>query len=188
MGMPVSKARYTVDDLEAMPGDGNRYEIIDGELFVTPALRVFHQRAVMRLVARLLPYSESLGLELFSAPTDVRVSQTTQVEPDLLALPQMHDATEETTWIGMSRLLLSVEVLSRRTRRVDREIKRPLYMREGIREYWIIDTRVRTIHIWRPEALTAEILRDSLTWHPVPDRVPLVIDLVEYFREVLGSA
>jgi Uma2 family endonuclease len=88
----------------------------------------------------------------------------------------------------MSRLLLSVEVLSRRTRRVDREIKRPLYLREGIREYWIIDTRVRTFHVWRPGALTAEVLRESLTWRPVPDADPLVIDLLEYFREVVGSA
>ena len=188
MGMPVSKARYTVDDLEAMPDDGNRYEIIDGELFVTPAPATRHQWALMRLVARLLPWCDSVGRALFAAPTDVQASRLSQVEPDLFVVPRAVVFEGNQRWVPMDSLLLAVEILSPSTRRLDRKLKRTLYLGEGVPEYWIVDLDARTFGVWRPGASMADMQRESLIWHPSPDREPLVIDLVEYFREVLGSA
>ena len=184
--MPVPKVPFTVDDLESMPADGNRYEIIDGDLFVTPAPTVYHQRAQMSLVGRLLPYVTSIGLELFAAPTDVRVSRTTQVEPDLIALPLMSDADRSTRWIAMSRVMLAVEILSPSTRRLDREQKRRLYLAQGVREYWMVDIDSRSIEVWAAKRQAPRIARVEMAWQPVPERDPLVLDLVALFNEVSG--
>ncbi len=180
----MPRVPVTVDDLAAMPEDGNRYEIIDGELFVTPALLLYHQRAQMSLVARLLPYARSIGLELFAAPTDVRVSRITQVEPDLIALQQMTDAVPSTRWIAMSRLLLAVEILSPSTGHLDRERKRRLYLTEGVQEYWIVDTAARVVDVWTPHSAEPRVVCDVLHWQPRPDRAALVVDVGDVFAEV----
>ncbi len=184
MGMPVPKRPITVDDLESMPDDGNRYEIIDGELFVTPPPLLRHQRAQMSLIARLLPYARTMGIELLAAPTGVRVSRCTQVEPDLLALAKMTDIDDSTGWISMSRLLLAVEVLSPGTRRVDRDRKRRLYLSEGVREYWTVDSQKRVVELWTADSDAARVVTDVLEWRPLSDRDALRIDLVEVFNEV----
>ena len=184
MGMPMPKVPTTADELDDMPADGNRYEIIDGELFVTPPPSMRHQRAQMRLIARLLPYVESLGLELFAAPTDVRASPITQVEPDLLVVPRRRDLARGPNWVPMPQLHLAVEVLSPSTKRVDRGKKRTLYVSQGVVEYWIVDVDGRAIEVSVPGEPTARVLRELLTWRPLADREPLIIDLEGYFREI----
>lgn len=184
MGMPVQKRKYTVDDLDAMPEDGNRVEIIDGELFVTPPPIVHHQRAQMALIAQLVPFVRSMGAELLAAPTGVRVSRFTQVEPDLLAVARMTDIDESTRYISMSRLLLAIEVLSPSTRTIDRDRKRRLYVSEGVREYWTVDTKKRIVEVWTAATETPRVLTETLRWQPLPDCDALTIDLVALFKEV----
>jgi Uma2 family endonuclease len=139
MAMPLYKVPTTADELADLPSDGNRYEIIDGELFVTPAPAKRHQWALARLLTRLLPFVDSIGLALFVAPTDVRASANTQVEPDVFVLPRQRDIARGPNWLPMHQLLLAVEVLSPSTRRVDSGKKRTLYLSQGVAEYWIVD-------------------------------------------------
>src|SRR5438093_2573527 len=88
MSMPASAGRWTVAMLDALPDDGNRYEIIDGELFVTPAPSYVHQRIVRELARLFANYlSDSREAEVMIAPTDVRVGERTSVEPDLFVIP-----------------------------------------------------------------------------------------------------
>ncbi len=184
MGMSQPKRTYTTDDLDGFPDDGNRYEIIDGELFVTPSPRLWHQAAVLELVERIRPYAKALGLRTFAAPTDVRVSQFTQVEPDLFVYPRVDDVDATTRWVTMNRLLLAVEVLSRSTARVDRGRKRELYLEQGVEEYWIVDVDSGTVEVWSRHNAEARIESERLHWQPIPERDALVLDLIEYFRDV----
>ena len=184
MGMPVQKRKFTVDDLDAMPEDGNRYEIIDGELFVTPPPIVHHQRAQMALIAQLVPFVTTIDAELLAAPTGVRVSRFTQVEPDLLAVGRMTDVDDTTRWISMARLLLAIEVLSPSTRKVDRERKRRLYLDEGVGEYWTVDAKRRVVEVWRAGNDSPRVEDSTLVWNPRHDRAPLTIDLQRLFTEV----
>ncbi len=177
----------TADDLDDIPPDGKRYEIIDGELYVSAAPSIRHQLMLCALSATLRPYAASLGLAILTAPLDVRASSLTQVEPDLLALPRALAVGLLTRWAPMSALVLAIEVLSPSTATVDRGRKRELYMAEGVDQYWIVDLSAQTIEVWAagaddPVALTAA---DVLRWQPVASVAPLGIDLGALFGELV---
>jgi Uma2 family endonuclease len=184
MAMPLSIAPTTADELDAIPEDGNRYEIIDGTLFVSPAPSRSHQRAVTQLVLRLAPYAHALGLDLLPAPTDVRSSNTTQVQPDLLALPMSFDGRSNARWEPMSRVLLTVEILSSSTRWLDRVLKRKLYVSEGVTEYWVVDLDARSISVSTADRPIPRVVTDVLQWQPRQERAPLALDLRELFSEI----
>jgi Uma2 family endonuclease len=188
MGMPaLSPTGWTVDMLEALPDDGNRYEIIDGNLFVTPAPRRTHQRAVMRLGmlldSYLRPHRE---LEVLASPADIRAGKRTSVQPDLFVVP-IDDEHAGTQWPDVGAMMLAIEVLSPGTARVDRQQKRRLYQRERVAEYWVVDLDSRLVERWRPGDDRPEILSDRVDWRPDATRLMLTIDLLEYFAEVLGQ-
>ncbi len=168
-----------------MPEDGNRYEVIDGELFVTPAPSRLHQRMQTELLVRLYTYVPPLRFEIFAAPTSVRASPLTEVQPDLLVLPYEYPGRNDARWERMSELLLTVEILSPSSLRVDREKKRRLYMAGGVREYWIVDLDTRSVEVWVTGAATARVERHALVWRPVPDHDALRLDLVALFDFVL---
>jgi Uma2 family endonuclease len=174
--------------VRALPDDRNRYEIIDGELFVTPAPSVVHQRAILQLALRLAPYlkAERLG-EAIIAPADVEFAPDTMVEPDLFAVPLIVGPPPR-SWTEVGRLLLVVEVLSPTTARADRVGKRALYARNRVPEYWIVDIDARVIERWRPDDERPEVLSDRIEWQPDPARDALTIGLVDYFAEVTGEA
>ncbi len=184
MGMRAPKASYTVDDLKRMPDDGNRYEIIDGELFVTPAPRVGHQRVIVELVRLMVSYVEALGFSLNVAPTDVRVSRTTQVEPDLFVLDAGTEIDFRAPFVMMRGVLLAIEVLSPSTASVDRGKKRVLYLANGVSEYWIVDVEKRVVAVWMPGNSEARTETVSLSWRPVEGQDALTIDLVAMFAKV----
>ena len=184
MAMPHSARRYTADDLADLPDDGNRYEVIDGVLLVTPAPLLLHQRAQMQLIALLQPYAESIGLELFAAPTAVRASDITELQPDLLAYRPARRDLESERWVPMPSLALAVEILSPSTRHRDRGIKRQTYLDLGVAEYWTVDPEARAVDVWRPAETAPEARRDALVWRPVAGREPLVIDLRRFFVRV----
>lgn len=184
MGMRAPKVEYTVDDLARMPDDGNRYEIIDGELLVTPAPRLGHQLAVVELVKILGPYADSLGLRLFVAPTDVRVSRKSQVEPDLFVVPRSSAPDHRALFVMMHGVLLAIEILSPSTAKVDRGEKRVLYQAQGVAEYWIVDVEKCIVDVWTPQTVEARTEARSLRWQPVAGRRALTIDLVALFASV----
>jgi Uma2 family endonuclease len=185
MAMPATV--WTTAMARALPDDGKRYEVIDGELFVTPAPTLLHQRAAGLLYELLAPYAraQSIG-ETLMAPADVLTTPHVTVQPDVFVAPLI-DGRRPASWDEVRTLVLAVEVLSPSTARADRQVKRRLYQRERVAEYWIVDVDARLIERWRPDDERPEILVAQLEWKLDPARPPLVIDLPAYFRDVIGE-
>ena len=83
--------------------------------------------------------------------------------------------------------MLAVEVLSPSTARADRQVKRRLFQRQGVAEYWIVDLDARLIERWRPDDERPELLAETLVWQPPSEAEPLEIDLPRFFGEVMGE-
>jgi len=181
------KRQWTVADLEDLPDDGNRYEVIDGELFVTPAPAWKHQRAIAALYSLVAEYLRSgrVGEVLF-APVDIIFSPTRGVQPDLLVVPVV-DGPRPQKFADVGRLLLAVEVLSPSSARADRVAKRTLYRDEGVPEYWLVDLDARTVERSTPSEPRVEVVTDVLEWRPDGAATAFRVDLAEYFASVLGD-
>jgi Uma2 family endonuclease len=160
--MPVD-TRLTYDDYCLLPNDGKRYEIIGGELFVTPSPRFSHQRVVTRLTRYLSEFVEDQHLgEAFVSPFDVVFSRFDVVEPDVLYVSKARAAVlTEKNVQGAPDLV--VEVLSPATARVDRTTKLKLYARFGVQEYWIVDPDGPSAEVYRREKEGFEL---AATLHP----------------------
>ncbi|MEP6833739.1 MAG: Uma2 family endonuclease [Gemmatimonas sp.] len=184
MGMSLPHADWTVEMLNALPNDGNRYEVIDGELWVTPAPSLVHQRAQMQLAMLIAPHAEALGLDALTAPAAITFSQAREVQPDLIVLPRRTDGKRATRFADVGRLLLAVEILSPSTARVDRREKRVLYQQERVPEYWIVNVDARVFERWTPDNITPEICSQTISWRPLIAHDALEVDLRKYFREL----
>ena len=187
MGMPYANTEWTAEMVNALPEDGKRYEVIDGELFVTPAPLLVHQKAVAELYLLLAPYAKALKLDPLFAPAAVRFSERREVQPDVLVMPRMPDGKFAVSFGDVGKLLLAVEVVSPSSGRTDRFTKRRLYQEENVLDYWIIDTESRTVECWQPQSEHAETVVTTLYWQPLASHAPLAIDLPAYFREVFGE-
>lgn len=184
MGMPET-VPWTRERVLALPADGNRYELIDGELLVSPAARPLHQVAIKLLELRLDPYLMQHGLGLamgLAADLEPQPGQLTQ--PDLFLLPP---GPRFLRWEEAPVPSLVVEVLSPSTARYDRGLKRRFYQRAGVAEYWVVDVDARVVERWRPGDERPEVIDEVLTWQPDPALPALEIDLAGYFREVAGE-
>lgn len=133
---------FTEDDLAERPGDGHRYELVDGVLIVTPAPIISHQTCVVSLVM-LLRTARPAGHRVLVAPTDVRLSPTTVIQPDVLVAREA-DLTP-TRLEGAP--LLAVEVLSPSTRLIDMGTKRLVYEAAGVAAYWLVDPEVPSLTV-----------------------------------------
>jgi Uma2 family endonuclease len=182
----ISRRNWTVEERNALPDDGNRYEVVDGELLVTPAPTWRHQNAALELAVTLKAYAERHGLQCMIAPADVTFSPRRVVEPDVFVVPTVQ-GRPPSRFEDVGRLVLAVEILSPSTARADRHVKRRVYQSEGIPEYWIVDAANRYIERWRPGEEIPETLTDSIAWQPVREADPLVIDLAEFFCRVHGE-
>src|SRR3954466_9664093 len=109
MHMAIKTRRWVRADLDRLPDDGNTYEVVRGELFVSPPPRFEHQAVVTRLVHLIVPYLERNGIGLLHVPRSVFVFEANQVEPDLMVLPP---GSLKSSWERMPVPLLAVEVLS----------------------------------------------------------------------------
>jgi Uma2 family endonuclease len=128
-GRPLVRA-----DLEALPDDGHRYELLDGMLLVSPSPRFQHQMMLGNLYL-LLRAAATPGLLVLGAPFAVALAEDTEVQPDLLVAPRTSFTDKELP----GPPLLAVEVLSPSTRRVDLLLKRDRYQAAGVPSYWIVD-------------------------------------------------
>ncbi|MGH7653956.1 MAG: Uma2 family endonuclease [Gemmatimonadaceae bacterium] len=178
---------WTADDLDLLPDDGNRYEVVDGELFVTPAPSFAHQRVMGAIYTRLYAFvaNQKRFAWVMFAPGDVHMDTKNQVQPDIFVVPRTA-AGIPATWREAPRPILVVEVLSSTTARRDRGPKRELYMRARIGEYWIVDHKKRSVVIVRRGEPDVEA-SDLVTWSPAGASEPLVIDLPALFREALDD-
>ena len=185
MLMLTQPHNWTADDLDLLPDDGNRYEVVDGELFVTPAPSFAHQLVAAAIYNRLHAFvaNQKRFAWVMFAPGDVHVDMKNQVQPDIFVVPRSA-AGIPATWREAPRPILVVEVLSATTARRDRGPKRELYMRAAIDEYWIVDHEKRRVRVVRRGEPDVEA-RDRVTWFPAGASEPLVIDLSTLFRESL---
>jgi Uma2 family endonuclease len=139
---------FTYDDYLTLPNDGKRYEIIDGDLLVTPAPSTEHQEILGNLYAilRAAVSAKDIG-KIFCAPIDVVLSMTEVVQPDIVGVSR-----ERLQIITKKNIVaapdLVVEILSEATAKTDRTTKKQVYERHGVREYWIVDPERRTIEVY----------------------------------------
>jgi Uma2 family endonuclease len=185
MGMPELLSPppeyWTRDLARALPEDGNRYEVVYGELLVTPAPKLAHQELVGRLYRALTEYldREPVGHVLFS-PADISWDQETLLQPDLFVADREEARTMD--WARIQHLLLVIEVLSPSTARFDRFTKRRRYQEAAIPQYWIVDPEHRHTEIWTPADHTPRIERELVTWSPAGAGAPFQLSLGALFR------
>jgi Uma2 family endonuclease len=180
MGMPDTARHYTVDEVLAFPEDGNRYELVDGELLVTPTPAQRHEIVLPRLAIQVYQYVASFpGIaQTFFSRGDVIWGPGEYVQPDLFVVP----AREVTgNWRDCQHLLLVAEIVSPISARADRVRKRARYQRRGVATYWVVEPDARVVEIWRPDQDRPEIVTDVLRWRVTPEATELVIDVPSLF-------
>lgn len=131
-------------DLEAMPHDGHRYELVDGVLVVSPSPRPLHQRAILRLIVALETTCPP-EWELLPAPVDVVLAEDTVLIPDVV-VGRREDFTDQAL-VGAP--VLAVEVLSPRTRHFDLQLKRAKFGEAGCPHYWVVDPDEPRVRCWQ---------------------------------------
>jgi len=130
MAMPHASQAWTAERVRAIPDDGNRYELIDGELVVTPAPRYVHQDAILELIRLLDPWLRNAGTaKLLMSPADISLGEDEILQPDLFVY-RTADGKSLREWKDITSLLLVIEVLSPSTARYDRQLKRRRYQRQ----------------------------------------------------------
>lgn len=178
MSMATTTKRWTLEELHSLPDDGNKYELVRGELFVTPPPNQDHETIASRLTRILEPYVATHDLGFVYHPRAVFRFQGSEVEPDLMVRQPPRRPKEE--WQDAPFPILIVEILSDSTRRRDRNQKREFYMDAGLAEYWMVDPSQRTVSVIRPGAEEV-VAAESLTWAPSGVPVPLVFDVADLF-------
>jgi Uma2 family endonuclease len=180
--------RLTYDDFLLFPDDGRRHEIIDGQHYVTPSPNTRHQRLVGRLHAAFAFYLRDhpdTG-EAFLAPFDVVFSHFDVVEPDLLFVAA-HQSDIVTARHVRGAPVIVIEILSPGTRKVDETVKRRLFEKSGVLEYWLADPERDVMKIYRcieggsfaaPDEISGEA-GDTLTTILLPG---FTVTLAELFR------
>jgi Uma2 family endonuclease len=174
--------RWTRAELERLPNDGNRYEVLDGELFVTPQASFGHQRVAVLLTLAIDPYCALHGLGVVVAPGAVIFGES-ELQPDVQVVPG-DPLLLSRKWEELARPLLVIGVLSEPTRSRDLGRKREAYLRTGIPEYWVIDAEVRRALVWTRGTGDPLIVTDTLAWHPRVELAPLELPLGQIFRGV----
>ena len=177
MHMALETRPWTRADLDRLPDDGNTYEVLDGELLVTPPPSAQHQDVVAWLAEQLFPFVKANDLGKLHFPRSVVVIDGSQVEPDLFV--RADSVAPE--WENKPRPILVIEVLSQSTRRRDLKQKRDFYMEKGIPEYWAVDRDARAIIRFTPGS--SETVTRVLRSAPGASRGALDIDVVALFAE-----
>lgn len=165
---------FTVHDLEAAPDDGNRYELIDGTLLVSPAPGFRHQKIALKLAFRLDAACPA-DMHVLAAPFAVRPNESTELQPDVL-VGRDEDFTEKNLPVAP---LLAVEVLSPSSVITDFNNKKAAYQRMGVPSYWVIDPRTLTLTVFELDTtgfryeLVAEVVGEKAfeATQPFPVRV-----------------
>jgi Uma2 family endonuclease len=184
--MAIESRSLTFEDLQRMRGTSHdRLELIDGELFVTPSPTRLHQLVAKRLTRLLLQAIDDAGVgEFYFAPFDVKLADDSVVQPDLLAVTcDRRDRLQSAGVEGAPDF--AVEIVSPSTGRADRGLKRDLYARFGVAEYWLVD----------PDAGSITIFSDPVGDHYRGERIAreiavsvvfpeLSVDLAELFSPV----
>ncbi|MGD2069814.1 MAG: Uma2 family endonuclease [Gemmatimonadota bacterium] len=182
-----SRTRWTWAEFARLPSEGStRYEVIDGELAVTPSPTPRHQKIAARLTRILDGFTDAHALgHVLGGPVDVLFAEGDYLEPDLVFLRA--DRTGIVTDRGIEGPPdLVVEILSPSTANRDRGVKLERYRLYGVPEYWIVDPEGRTVEVWRlgQGAESGEVFEtgSTLRWRPGPGAETLEVEVGEVFR------
>lgn len=178
MAMALHVPLYTVDDLDRFPEDGNRYELLDGVLLVTPAPAAVHQLVASRIQGELISALQKPGLAHVVGPGAVVRKPKTQLQPDILVYSASY--APRTDWPRIKDHWLAVEVLSPSSRVYDREFKRDAYFALGVQQVWLVDWHNALVEVSRAPGKFRR-LRDELRWRTPAAAVTVSIDLGEVF-------
>lgn len=183
MPSPLDRQPITAAAVLEFPPDGNRYELVAGELLVTPAPRRRHQEVVTRLTVTLSNYLRGLGRadDVFGSAADITwgvpPSESEElVQPDVFVIAPGQAGAE---WTGVTRLELVAEVLSPGSARADRVLKRESYQRHGVSHYWVVDADAGLVEVWRPEDERPRIVTEALLWRAEGAAADLRVDVKE---------
>lgn len=180
------QVKFTYEDYLLFPDDGRRHELIDGEHYMTPSPSTKHQQISMNLARALSNYLVTCRIGMvYPAPYDVVLSDTDVVQPDLVVVLAAHlSIITDRNVRGVPDLL--IEILSEGTRKTDEIIKRKLYERHGVQEYWIVDPELETMKVYRMTLQgyrrVAELSRETSDILSTPLLPDLSIPLTDLFK------
>ena len=178
--MPFAPAYHTAEMVRAFPDDGNRYELVHGELLVSPSPRPLHQEVVGELFLALGNFCKAHGCgQVMMSPADISWSDDTLVQPDLFVITPSE--ARPRVWSTVRTLDLVVEVLSPSTAKQDRFQKRKLYQLQGVGTLWLVDADLKQVEVWTPEAAFPKVETASVTWTPPGTAATLAIELSKIF-------
>ena len=139
---------FTYEDYKTLPETGPRYQVIEGDLIMTPAPTTLHQRISANIEYSLRQHILQIGEgEVFDAPVDVILSDTDVVQPDILWLQSKNRTMVKKEGIFGAPDLV-IEIISPSTEAQDRGVKRKLYAKYGVKELWLVDGHKRKIEIY----------------------------------------
>jgi Uma2 family endonuclease len=182
MTTPASPYTWTYSEYARFPDDGNRYEVIDGEVLVTPAPSPNHQHVLFTLGMALRQYVERHGLGVVLLDVDLLFATGQFLRPDLVFVPADRRDGISDRGVEVAPGLV-VEVQSPTSSSIDRVKKPRRYGDFGVPEYWVLDPIDRVVCIWRcaAGAREPERVQGSFEWRPAAAE-PLVLDTAELFR------
>ena len=180
--------KLTYDDFVLFPDDGKRHELIDGEHYVTPSPNLKHQKVSGNLYLLIGAWLEDHPIgQIFYAPFDVVFSRHDVVEPDLLYMSNGRAADVLTPANVQGAPDLVIEIGSPGTRKRDETIKRHLYERSGVSEYWVVDPELDVIRVYRREGESfgraIELSREAGDVLATPLLPGLDVPLTRIFRD-----
>ena len=193
VSMPaLRRHRWTAEEVRRLiderDGMSPRYELVDGELLVTPAPRKRHQRIIFRLALLLQAYltREKLG-EVCLGPDELPLVSGEHYEPDLFVVPTVEGRLRPENDEDF-RPLLVCEVLSPGSSRHDRITKRRAFQRNGVPEYWVIDGDAEAIEVWHPDDERAALIDERVVWQPQGATSAFELDVRALFAAVADDA
>ena len=193
MPMPAVQRRWTAREVRELidrnPLATPRYELVDGELLVTPSPSAVHQDAASLLVRVLNDYFNVVPIgHAYASPLDVDLEPELVVQPDVLAVPmrEFQRLRRDRSKTAVRELLIAAEILSASSGRFDRVKKRGPYQRH-VSEYWIVDLDSRVFERWQPNDARPDILSRELVWQPAEASEPFRLDLPRYFAQILDE-
>ena len=178
MPMATTRKVWTLEEVHSLPDDGNKYELVRGELFVTPPPTDEHETILARLTRLLDAFVAAHGLGFVYHPRAVIRFEGSEVEPDLMV--RKPQSRPDASWDSAPVPTLVVEVISGSTRRRDHEQKKSLYMEAGVGEYWIVDPSRGTITVVR-RGEADRVERERVSWMPLGVSSALIVQLPDVF-------
>ena len=175
---PQRTRPWTRADLARLPDDGNRYEVLDGALLVTPQAAFRHQEIATRLLVPLRAYCAQHGIGVVVGPGAVPHG-TSQLHPDIQVIPGL--VALDADWADLPLPLLVVEVLSDSTRTRDLGVKRDAYRQWGIPAYWVVDPVARKVLTFEGGADAPVEHREFLRWSPREGIAPFALEVARLF-------